>query len=106
MTKRMQAKDIPEDLLIILILSLHMRDGYCFRQNLEPLLPMVPPKVLQAKLRKMIDRLTIDGCACGCSGIFRVISPEEKALIVETRERNERSSIIRQAEKLRNNNDF
>ena len=32
----------------------------------------VPPKVMQAKLKKLIKRGLLDGCACGCRGDFEV----------------------------------
>lgn len=33
----------------------------------------IPPKVILAKLKKLVDRNYIDGCACGCRGDFTVI---------------------------------
>jgi hypothetical protein len=40
------------------------------RHELEAAFPDVPPKVLRAKVRKLIRRGVIDGCACGCRGEF------------------------------------
>lgn len=34
-----------------------------------------PPKVVMAKLRSMIRRGLMDGCACGCRGDFRPKEP-------------------------------
>jgi hypothetical protein len=33
----------------------------------------IPPKVLQAKLKQLIDQNFLDGCACGCSSRITVI---------------------------------
>lgn len=36
--------------------------------------PGVPPKLVLAKARQMIDKGTITGCACGCRGDFEVVN--------------------------------
>lgn len=38
--------------------------------DIEELLPDAPPKVVLAKLRKLIRKGYIDGCSCGCRGDF------------------------------------
>ncbi len=42
------------------------------RWEIGALLPDWPEKVLLAKLRSMLRRGLIDGCACGCSGFFEI----------------------------------
>lgn len=32
--------------------------------------PEFPPKVIQAKLKNLLDKAYVDGCACGCRGSF------------------------------------
>lgn len=32
--------------------------------------PTVPPKILQAKLKTMVNKRRLEGCACGCRGDF------------------------------------
>lgn len=34
--------------------------------------PGVPPKVVLAKARKLIERKVIEGCGCGCRGDFEI----------------------------------
>lgn len=36
--------------------------------------PGVPEKVVQAKLRNMVARKKLNGCACGCRGDFLIPS--------------------------------
>lgn len=43
------------------------------RWSIEKRLPAYPGKVVLAKLRSMVKRGVLDGCACGCRGDF--ISP-------------------------------
>lgn len=98
----MQAKDIPDLLLLQAIDSLSRQvrmagdftalvgDDYTavgmvdphwvFTWDLEKELPEYPWKVLLAKCRKLIKRGLLDGCTCGCRGDF-VLTPEGIGLI-------------------------
>ena len=40
----------------------------------------VPPKVVMAKLRSLIKRGLLDGCACGCRGDFKLTERGRAAL--------------------------
>lgn len=91
MTKRIQAKDIPEKALIDLIDRLYniprlsgyvgeIRVTYSAGAYLSDILKFwdnIPPKVILAKLRKLEERGKIDGCACGCIGNFTVVHEDE-----------------------------
>lgn len=79
----MQAKDLDDRMMLGLIqrLSMEPREGLfgpmslprgVMRDELEQELPNVPRKVLLAKMGKLIGRKLVDGCNCGCSGIFSV----------------------------------
>lgn len=68
----MQAKDIPEKPILAFLAS---RDRSATHwQGYENSIPAngFPEKVLLAKLRAMIRKGLIDGCACGCRGDFRI----------------------------------
>ena len=57
------------------VTALHLTPGTyttVSRWEIGALLPVWPEKVLLAKLRSMLRRGLIDGCACGCSGGFEV----------------------------------
>lgn len=85
---KIQAKDIPAGLLVDLIRNLtdvpkvHVRYGvlvsyeYASRPNLSDICKIwdtVPPKVIRAKLRMLIEKYHIlEGCACGCSSVFSI----------------------------------
>ncbi|MFI5831041.1 hypothetical protein ACIA6C_27970 [Streptomyces sp. NPDC051578] len=70
----MQCKDIPDQLVIEAVASAD--DGWAItaevRKFLEARVGPVPWNLLLAKLRRLIARQLIDGCACGCSGGFRI----------------------------------
>lgn len=88
-----QAKDIPDQVMIDLVdrLSTTPRAymdsaGNLFSGKIVTFYPTaasifdicklwdtVPPKVIKEKLRKLIDKGAIDGCACGCRGDFTVV---------------------------------
>lgn len=63
----MQAKDIDESTLLARI---PIGSTSISRYDLAAALPDVPEKVLLAKLRSMVKRGCIRGCACGCRGDF------------------------------------
>lgn len=62
----MKAADISDES----VLKLLDRDKMTFMWELKAAFPLVPQKVLTAKLRKMIKRRRIEGCVCGCRGDF------------------------------------
>lgn len=67
----LQAKDVSDELVIALVRQL---GPSVTRWTLGDALPAVPPKVLLAKLRALVRRGFLDGCACGCSGFFDVLT--------------------------------
>lgn len=75
MTKRWQAKDIPDDLLISVIRIYNENGVYIGTPVLYEIFPMIPGKVLRAKLRILNDRRRVlEGCPCGCSSPWFVKS--------------------------------
>lgn len=94
----MQAKDLPDRDILALVYAISMGekrrgrwidghamfdgveywkrnarpDAWVFVGDLEYHLPEVPTKVIMAKMRALIRRKLIDGCACGCRGDFWV----------------------------------
>lgn len=71
----MQAKDIPEQPIIEFLLGLN-RWACCwpgFDNSVLNAMPEgTPEKVGRAKMRAMIRKGIIEGCACGCRGDFRI----------------------------------
>lgn len=70
----MKAADISDAQLLALIPSIKSRVNAASLWTLQEALPQYPPKVVQAKLKSMVKRKLLTGCACGCRGDFRVIS--------------------------------
>lgn len=85
--RRMQAKDIPDGLVLGIIQAFmvdhpeyrerkfrHRDLLWSFFWNIEDslalVMPGVPSKVLDAKLRALHRRNLITGCTCGCRGDF------------------------------------
>jgi hypothetical protein len=76
----MQAKDIPERPVLEWLAAqtamagvhnLHPRPDYC-PTVLDAMPPTTPEKVALAKMRALIRRGLVDGCACGCRGDFTI----------------------------------
>jgi hypothetical protein len=75
----MQCKDIP-DRPILELLSKLDRWGHWFSQESAPdswyaivskaMPPGIPGKLALAKMRMLMRRRLVDGCACGCRGDF------------------------------------
>jgi len=96
-----QAKDIPDEVMIDLVSSLqniqrayvdgrglqYFRTSSASRFDIQNLWPSVPEKVILAKLRRLINRDVIDGCACGCRGDFRVLTSEEQSHLDQVSEK-------------------
>ncbi|MEU7066924.1 hypothetical protein [Streptomyces sp. NPDC046161] len=87
----MQCKDIPDQLVIEAVASAD--EGWATTadvwQFLEARIGPVPWNLLLAKLRRLIARRLIDGCACGCSGGFRIpgVQVEHSAAAARTVDR-------------------
>ncbi len=74
----MQAKDIPEEHIINAINHIYDRDGYVSTRKIQDFFDEFPPKVVQAKLRKMEARYTwLEGCACGCGTAWYITASQE-----------------------------
>jgi hypothetical protein len=73
----MQAKDVPEAPIVAMLRPF---EDYVpvSRYEIRDTLPDVPEKVLLAKLRSMVKRKVIDGCACGCRGDFTLPTQERR----------------------------
>jgi hypothetical protein len=70
-----QAKDIIDDVALAAIVACRGRNGvpsWATLWDIQAELPTFPPKVVLAKLRSMVRRGLIDGCACGCRGDFEI----------------------------------
>jgi len=81
--KDVQAKNIPDRDVLVLIERLRVAPivGRVIRlDELEARLAF-PPKVVLAKLRALIKRGLLYGCACGCAGGFRLTAAGEAALV-------------------------
>lgn len=95
--RKPQAKDIPDDVILQAIAGLQLiprvyqnisyadgPDGVrvgpvcnftpmrAVGWDLHKLWSTIPEKVINAKLKKMVDRGLLDGCPCGCRGDFTV----------------------------------
>lgn len=83
MTKTIQAKHIDDAAILAIIDETREREGrWTFTWDIEAALANIPPKVVLAKLRSMVRRGVIDGCACGCRGDFqRPSDPIAKAVL-------------------------
>lgn len=92
----MQAKDVPER-PILALLDAQTKDRYTWtfwwdwddRRGLRSVMPGVPDRVQQAKLRKLIKRGLVDGCVCGCRGDF-TITKKGRAHLAQLREVGEK----------------
>ncbi|MGW3491976.1 hypothetical protein [Streptomyces sp. NPDC001054] len=73
----MQCKDLPDTLLLGVIRDAQryatLRDVH---DGLADRIGPVPWNLVLAKLRGLIVRGLVNGCACGCSGSFTVITPD------------------------------
>lgn len=76
MSVRMQAKDVSDAQVLGAMASTRGRNGvsrWSTLWDVQESLASFPPKVVLSKLRSMIKRKVIGGCACGCRGDFEVI---------------------------------
>jgi len=82
MDKLIQAKNISDQKMLDVILKVQnrmLREGWndvpveevwANRSYIDEELSDIPSKVVLAKLRSMVKRNIIHGCACGCRGDF------------------------------------
>jgi hypothetical protein len=76
----MQCKDLRDvDMLLFILSTSSLKQMWVNTWDYEGLLKYseIPPKVFNAKLRRLIERGLLSGCACGCRGDFEV-TPEGK----------------------------
>lgn len=72
----MQAKDISDAVMLTALADVRGRNGVPRWSSLFDVrdhMSDVHPKIVLAKLRSMIKRKLIRGCACGCRGDFEVV---------------------------------
>jgi len=72
-----QAKDISDELAFeALAVTRHPVYGMSHLSEVQDYLAQFPPKVVLAKLRRMIARGILRGCGCGCRGDFELPKSE------------------------------
>lgn len=69
---KVQAKHVSDEFMLAALAAVREPDGMSCWFHLRDSVAEHPPKVVQAKLRSMIRRGLIRGCACGCRGDFEV----------------------------------
>lgn len=79
--RRLQCKNIPDELVVEAVRQARPvmpsgpRLSWDVHDALEELVGEVPVNLFRAKIRKLVGRGLIGGCACGCRGDFHL--PEE-----------------------------
>lgn len=68
----MKAADIPTEDVLVAVAHVQTHNTWATTWDLEAILPSWSPKVLRAKLAKMIRRKLLRGCSCGCRGDYEV----------------------------------
>lgn len=85
---KLQAKDIP-DLDVLIAVYRASLDGkwgwegrvrWAFLSDMEEAFPNYSPKLVRAKMKAMIRKGLLRGCACGCRGDFQ-FTDKSKALV-------------------------
>lgn len=76
-TQRLAAKDLDTDAIIEFIRRHNEETGHwCLMYDLLEAFPGVPWKVMQAKMKRLVekpkDKRIVEGCACGCRGDFYI----------------------------------
>lgn len=59
---------------------LTQQNGLTLNIHLSEIYPDMPLKVVIAKMRKLINKGWVDGCACGCRGDYEITNEGHKAL--------------------------
>ena len=70
-----QCKDIPDfPILEMLAKNPNQGHGWCGDEwNVRCAMPSgIPPKLVLAKMRRLIRRGVVSGCPCGCRGDFKI----------------------------------
>ncbi len=115
---KIQVKDIPDQAMIDLVDRLwNAPRAYMEGDNLVVFYPngastfdilkmwdSIPPKVIMAKLKKLVAANKLDGCTCGCRGEFTVVRADEKYLVEQYWEEAESVFKTRQVLKSGNRN--
>jgi len=77
--RRMQCKDIPDDVFLDAVRFTEPRGHWRMRWNvqerLESVLGPIPENLLVAKARKLMAAGKLGGCDCGCRGDYHL--PED-----------------------------
>lgn len=79
----MQAKDIPEAPVLRFLATLTISATWYpgFANSVQHAMPDgTPEKVVLAKMRAMVKRGLVSGCACGCRGDFMLTPSGHDAL--------------------------
>ena len=66
----MKASDITDERILEVMAETRLEWGVSLLYDIQKALPEFPPKVVLAKLRQMVNKKRLDGCACGCRGDF------------------------------------
>jgi hypothetical protein len=77
--KLLQAKNISDTRMFEALAAVRGKNGAPKWSSLYDVLeqvPEYPPKVVLAKLRGMVKRKILEGCACGCRGDFELPPPK------------------------------
>lgn len=69
--KAVQAKSITDEEVLRVVKRRSGYDSFVSAFEIQAELSSFPDKVVLAKLRSMVKRGLLSGCACGCSGNFR-----------------------------------
>lgn len=71
MKKSVQAKNISDDEVLRVVDRRSGYDSFVSTFEIQAELSSFPEKAVLAKLRSMVKRGILSGCACGCRGNFR-----------------------------------
>lgn len=74
----MKASDITDEQILAAIDEI-IKQGGCWasRWEIYAKFPGFPEKVVQAKLRRMVYKKRLGGCACGCRGDFHRLGEDD-----------------------------
>lgn len=87
---RMQCKDIADRPILEFLHGLDGRWatwlGDEYENSVTKAMPGVPPKLALAKMRMLIRRGVVDGCACGCRGDFTLTGKGAAELVAASQQ--------------------
>ena len=75
----MKAADITDEAVYVIVDSVRLEGGpyrCAMVWDMFRALPQFPQKVVMAKLRQMVSKGRLDGCACGCRGDFQRVEAD------------------------------